>query len=261
MLIDTHSHIYDEQFDGDREEIVKRASGVGIKYILLPAIDNESDEALFSTCREFPDICIPMMGLHPTSVNENPDYKKELVRVENYLKEPPRGIRFCAIGEIGLDLYWNQDYLIQQTEAFRFQIGLALEYDLPIVVHTRNAWEQTRNIIDSYRGAGLRGVMHSFSGSIEDYEYIKGCGDFLFGIGGPVTYKNSTTADVVKEIDIDDIILETDAPYLPPVPLRGKRNEPSYIIYVRDKIAEIKNLGAGKVEAATTANAERLFRF
>lgn len=259
MLIDTHSHIYDPRFDGDREEAIKRAADAGIKKILLPAIDIESDGALFAASRLFPEICCPMMGLHPTSVNGNPGYKKELQKVADYLKNPPREITFCGVGETGLDLYWDQRFLKEQTEALCFQIELALEYDLPIVIHTRNAWGEMRSVIDNYKGTNLKGVIHGFSGTLEDYMYIKERGNFCFGIGGPLTYKKSELPEIVKDMDINDIVMETDAPYLPPVPYRGKRNEPSYMIKICEKIAEVKGISIEQAAGSTTANALRLF--
>ncbi len=259
MLIDTHSHIYDTQFDSDREETIKRAYEAGIKKILMPAIDKNSDQALFIVSKLHPGICFPMMGLHPTSVNNNPEYKLELQKVADYLKNPPEGTQFYGIGETGLDLYWEQAYLNEQTEALCFQIELALEYELPIIIHTRNAWNEIKEIIDRYKGSNLKGIIHGFSGTLEDYIYIKQRGNFCFGIGGPLTYKKSTLPEIIKQMDINDIVLETDDPYLPPVPYRGKRNEPSYMIKVCEKIAELKNISQKQVEDYTTANALRLF--
>lgn len=259
MLIDTHSHIYDEAFGSDREEAVNRCVDRGIKRILLPATDRESYENLFAACKDFPNVCYPMMGLHPTSVNENPQYEKDLETVAQYLAEPPDGIRFYGIGETGLDMHWSTGYLDEQTAAFKFQIELALEYDIPVVIHTRSAWPLMRDVLAGYRGMGLKGVMHSFSGSPDDYLYIKECGNFLFGIGGPVTYKNSGIAAVLKEMDIRDIVLETDSPYLPPVPHRGERNEPAYLIYICEKVSEIKGMAPEKVAETTSVNAVSLF--
>ena len=181
-LIDTHSHLYDEAFDPDREKAFERARNEGVRRLLLPAIDSESHERLFDLCRRHPDRCTPMMGLHPTSVNENPRWREELNLVEHYLQSPPEGIPpFCAVGEIGLDLYWSREFREEQIEAFRRQIELALQYRLPIAVHTRDAWPETVEIIREYRGRGLRGVFHAFSDGIETYRALKACGDFLFG--------------------------------------------------------------------------------
>ncbi len=259
-LIDTHSHLYEPEFDADREEALARAADAGVCRLLLPAIDAQSHERMFDLCRRHPDRCTPMMGLHPTSVNDNPLWQEELTRVEEYLHHPPEGIaRFCAVGEIGLDLYWSRDFREEQIEAFRRQIDLALEGGLPIAVHVREAWPETLEVVESYRGRGLRGVFHAFSDGVETYRRLKECGEFLFGIGGVVTYKKSRIADVVREMQLGDLVLETDCPYLTPVPHRGERNESAYVRYVCAKVAELKGLAEEEVAAATTANAVRMF--
>lgn len=259
-LIDTHSHLYEPEFDTDREEALTRAKAEGVGRLLLPAIDSESHERLFDLCRRHPGRCIPMMGLHPTSVNDNPRWREELALVERYLQTPPEGIRgFCAVGEIGLDLYWSRDFREQQTEAFRRQIDLALQHGLPIAVHTRDAWPETVALVREYRGKGIRGVFHAFSDGIETYRELNSCGDFLFGIGGVVTFKKSRLAEVVREMELRDIVLETDCPYLTPAPHRGQRNESAYVHYVCEKVAQLKGLTPEEVAAATTANAERMF--
>lgn len=259
-LIDTHSHLYEAEFDDDREEALARAAAEGVGRLLLPAIDSESHERLFALCRNHPDRCTPMMGLHPTSVNDNPHWREELALVEQYLQHPPRGITaFCAVGEIGLDLYWSRDFREEQIEAFRCQIELALRYGLPIAVHTRDAWPETVELIRTFRGRGLRGVFHAFSDGIETYRELKQYGDFVFGIGGVVTYKKSRIADVVREMALGDLVLETDCPYLTPVPHRGERNESAYVRYVCAKVAELKGIDEEEVAAATTATAERIF--
>ena len=212
-LIDTHSHLYDEAFDTDREEAFERARAEGVRRLLLPAIDSESHERLFDLCRRHPDRCTPMMGLHPTSVNENPRWREELALVEHYLESRPEGIPpFCAVGEIGLDLYWSREFREEQIEAFRRQIELSLQYRLPIAVHTRDAWPETVDIMHEYRGRGIRGVFHAFSDGIETYHALKSCGEFLFGIGGVVTFKKSRLAEVVREMELRDLVLETDCP-------------------------------------------------
>ena len=260
-LFDTHSHLYEPEFDADREEALARAAAGGVGHLLLPAIDAESHERLVALCRRQPERCTPMMGLHPTSVNDNPRWQEELDKVELYLQSPPEGIaRFCAVGEIGLDLYWSRDFREEQTEAFRRQIEMALTHRLPIAVHTRDAWPETVELIRTFRGRGLRGVFHAFSDSIETYRALKECGEFAFGIGGVVTYKKSRIAETVREMELGDLVLETDCPYLTPVPHRGERNESSYVRYVCAKVAELKGLTAEEVAAATTANAERMFR-
>ncbi|WP_298032515.1 TatD family hydrolase [uncultured Alistipes sp.] len=259
-LTDTHSHLYEPEFDQDREEALARAAEAGVQRLLLPAIDSASHERLFDLCRRHPLQCIPMMGLHPTSVNDNPRWREELALAEHYLASPPEGIaRFCAVGEIGLDLYWSRDYRQEQYEAFRRQIDLSLAYGLPIAVHTRDAWPETAELMRTYRGRGVRGVFHAFSDSAETYRELKNYGDFAFGIGGVVTFRKSKLADVVREMDLCDIVLETDCPYLTPVPHRGERNESAYVRFVCEKVAELKGLTPEEVATATTANAERIF--
>ena len=260
-MIDTHSHIYEPEFDADRAEAVGRALAAGVGTMLLPAIDAASDERMFAACREFPDAVRPMMGLHPTSVNDNPEWRGELARVERYLASPPQGIgRFCGVGEIGLDFYWSDAFRSEQTEAFVAQVELAIKYGLPIAVHTRSAWTEMREIMRTFAGRGVRGVFHAFSDTVECYEELRSLGEFVFGIGGVVTFRKSPLVDVVREMSIDDIVLETDCPYLTPVPHRGERNESAYVRFVCEKIAEIKGLDVAEVAARTTANAERVFR-
>ena len=259
-LTDTHSHLYEPEFDQDREEALARAAEAGVQRLLLPAIDSASHERLFGLCRRHPKQCVPMMGLHPTSVNDNPRWREELALAEHYLASPPEGVaRFCAVGEIGLDLYWSRDYRQEQYEAFRRQIDLSLAYGLPIAVHTRDAWPETAELMRTYRGRGVRGVFHAFSDSAETYRELKNYGDFAFGIGGVVTFRKSKLADVVREMDLCDIVLETDCPYLTPVPHRGERNESAYVRFVCEKVAELKGLTPEEVATATTANAERIF--
>ena len=260
MLIDTHSHIYDEAFDDDRNEVVERARAEGVERIVLPAIDGESNERLFEMCRACGDYVVPLMGLHPTSVNDNPRWREELAEVERLLANPPQGIeRFYGVGEIGLDLYWSRDWQAEQTEAFRAQLDMALKYEKPIVVHTRDAWEEMAAIIEEYRDRGLRGVFHAFSADVAMYERLKEYGDFVFGIGGVVTFKKSALAEVVKAMELEDLVVETDAPYLTPAPHRGTRNESSYVRFVAQKIAELKGVDYEVVAEKTTANAKRIF--
>ncbi len=261
MLIDTHSHIYDEAFDDDRKMVVERAVAEGVERIVLPAIDGESNERLFDMCREYGDYVVPLMGLHPTSINDNPRWREELSEVERLLAMPPRGVeRFYGVGEIGLDLYWSRDWQAEQSEAFRAQVELALQYDLPIVVHTRDAWEEMAAIIEEYGDRGLRGVFHAFSADLAMYERLRKCGEFVFGIGGVVTFKKSALAEVVRAMRLEDLVVETDSPYLTPAPHRGTRNESSYVGFVAAKIAELKGVDYEEVAKQTTANAKRIFR-
>ena len=265
QLIDTHSHIYAEEFDTDRREALARARVRGITQLLLPAIDSESHERMLSLAQEEPELCRPMMGLHPTSVNENPRWREELAQVEQYLAEPPQGIRFCAVGEIGLDYYWSQDYVAEQREAFIAQCRLAARLDMPVAIHTRAAWEDMCEILEeecrraSEQGLRLRGVLHAFSESAELYRRLKACGDWLFGIGGVMTFKKSALAVAVAEMELGDLVLETDCPYLTPVPHRGERNESAYVSHICDKVAEIKGVSAEEVARKTTENAVRMF--
>ena len=260
MLIDTHSHIYDEAFDADRNEVVERAHAEGVERIILPAIDGESNERLFALCRECGDYVVPLMGLHPTSVNDNPRWREELAEVERLLDSPPEGIeRFYGVGEIGLDLYWSRDWQAEQTEAFRTQVEMALARNLPIVVHTRDAWEEMATVIEEYCGKGLKGIFHAYSSDIAMYERLRKCGDFLFGIGGVVTFKKSALAEVVKSMRLEDLVVETDAPYLTPTPHRGTRNESAYVRFVAEKIAELQCIDYERVAEQTTANAKRIF--
>ena len=260
MLIDTHSHIYDEAFDEDRNEVVERARAEGVERIILPAIDGESNERLFDLCRACGDYVVPLMGLHPTSINDNSRWREELAEVERLLQTPPQGIeRFYGVGEIGLDLYWSRDWQAEQTEAFRAQVELALAHNLPIVVHTRDAWEEMARVVEEYAGRGLRGIFHAYSSDVAMYERLRRCGDFVFGIGGVVTFKKSALAEVVKQMRLEDLVVETDAPYLTPAPHRGTRNESSYVRFVAMKIAELKEVDYEVVAEQTTANAKRIF--
>lgn len=265
-LIDTHAHLYEPEFDPDRDEALARARAAGVGRLLLPAIDSQSHERLFALCRNHPAACIPMMGLHPTSVNDNPRWREELALVAHLLQTPPAGIgRFCAVGEIGLDYYWDDRFAAEQTEAFRAQCRLAARHDLPVAIHTRAAWDDMCRLIEEEtraaqaNGQRLRGVFHAFGEDADTYRRLKSCGDFLFGIGGVVTFKKSALADTVCRMDLSDMVLETDCPYLTPAPHRGQRNEPAYVRHICDRIAELKGVTPAKVADATTQNAERLF--
>lgn len=265
QYIDTHSHIYEPEFDDDRKEVIERAIAAGVDRMLLPAIDTHSHRRMIDLTQAHPENCFPMMGLHPTSVNENPTWRDELAEVERFLRQPPEGVRFYAVGEIGLDYYWSQDYVEDQREAFIYQLRLAAELDLPVAIHTRAAWEDMCEIIEREsaaareRGENLRGVFHAFSEDAATYRRLKACGDFLFGIGGVVTFKKSALAEVVKEMSPEDLLLETDCPYLTPAPHRGKRNESSYIPYICARIAELTDSTEEQIAQITTRNAERIF--
>lgn len=268
ILIDTHSHLYTEEFDDDRDEAVARAREAGVSRLIFPAIDSESHDRLFDAARHYGEYCAVMMGLHPTSVNDNPRWREELEIVERTLTQaPPEGIdRFVAVGEIGLDFYWSRDFVAEQTEAFVFQLRLAARLGLPVAIHTRDAWSEMVEILtqESHaareRGEELRGVLHAYSDSVETYHRLCEGGHFKFGIGGVVTFKKSPLAEVVREMSLEDLLLETDCPYLTPAPFRGKRNESGYISYICHKIAELKGIEAEEVARITTKNAQELFR-
>ena len=251
-LIDTHCHLYSEEFAADIEEVIKRAEMEGVTQFYLPAIDSTCTEAMLNLETRFPGKCIAMMGLHPCYVKDN--YKDELKLVEEWLGKR----KFAAIGEIGLDHYWDKTHVKEQEEAFRLQIEWALQYKLPIVIHTRNAMQQTIDIVKEYSPRGLKGIFHCFGGSLESANEIIEAG-FYLGIGGVVTYPKAGLSEVLQHISLDHLVLETDAPYLTPVPFRGKRNESSYLKYVLEKIAEAKNVSIEEVAAATTANAQKIF--
>lgn len=265
ILIDTHSHLYAEEFDEDRTAALERALERGIERLLLPAIDSESHERLFALVREVGGRCRAMMGLHPTSVNDNPRWREELALVERYLAEPPAGVRFCAVGEIGLDYYWSAEWVAEQREAFVEQCRLAARMDLPVAIHTRAAWDDMCEILETEcaraaaRGERLRGVLHAYSEDAATYRRLREMGDWLFGVGGVVTYKKSLLAEAVREMALEDIVLETDCPYLTPVPYRGKRNESAYVSYVCEKVAELKGVTPDEVARITTQNARRMF--
>lgn len=258
-LIDTHSHIYEPEFDEDRDEAVARAREAGVERLLFPAIDSTSHGRMFDACRRYGNYCLPMMGLHPTSVNDNPRWREELEEAERYLKNPPPGIRFVAVGEIGLDLYWSSEFRSEQIEAFRRQCRLALELDLPISVHTRNAWTEMEAVVGEFRGSGLRGVFHAFGEDEETYRRLRALGDFRFGVGGVVTFKKSQLAETVRRMALEDIVLETDCPYLTPVPFRGKRNESGYVSYICERVAELKGITPDEAARTTSRTAEELF--
>ena len=251
--IDTHTHLFLPEFDTDRDQVIANAKQIGIEKVLLPNVDSGTILPLLDLVDKFPDFCLPMIGLHPTSVKE--DYEKELEVVESWLLKR----KFYAIGEIGIDLYWDKTFIKQQEEAFIYQIKLAKKYDLPIVIHARDSFNEIFNVVKKEIGSGLKGIFHAFTGDLEQANQIIEWG-FLIGIGGIVTFKNSHLGDVVKNIDINHLVLETDSPYLAPVPKRGKRNESAYIQFIAQRIAEIKGIAANEVARITTLNAKKLFK-
>ncbi len=257
--IDTHAHLYDPTFDTDRTEVIRRSIAAGVTKILLPDVDSTTREAMLSMSKEFDGVCYPMVGVHPTSINEfAARWEDEIEMVRNELREHPE--RYIAIGEIGMDLYWSKDFESEQRQAFRSQLELALEHSLPVAIHVRDAWDSTIEILAKYRGRGLRGVIHAFSGDITSYNTIREFGDFLFAIGGVVTFKKAALADVVTQMQLEDLVLETDAPYLTPTPHRGKRNESSYVPHIAEFISNLKGVTIEEVARITTANAKRMFK-
>ena len=252
ILIDTHCHLYLEEFKNDIDAVMERAANAGLQKFYLPAIDSSQTEHMYLLEKNFPDQCIAMMGLHPCSVKA--DYKTELAHVATQLTKR----KFAAIGEIGLDFYWDKTFTKEQYEAFETQAEWALQYDLPIVIHTRNAMQETIELVKNFEPRGIRGIFHCFSGNYEQAREIIAAG-FYLGIGGVLTYKNAGLAEVIEQVELEYLVLETDAPYLTPVPYRGKRNESSYIKYIIEKLALIKNVSIEEVAAITTANAEKIF--
>lgn len=250
MFIDTHSHIYGEEFDDDREEVIERARHAGVERIILPDIDAKSRPAMLELWEKHPDMFFPAIGLHPTSVDA--DYRTELKKAEKALGE-----HTCyGIGECGIDLYWDKTYYKEQINAFSYQLGLAKETGLPVIIHSRDSLDEVFKALKPY--PYIKGIFHCFPGNAEEARRAVGSG-FLLGIGGVVTFKNSPMADVVREIGPASIVLETDAPYLTPVPYRGKRNESGYIPLIARKISEITGKEYKIIEEITTRNAVNLF--
>lgn len=253
ILIDTHCHLYLPEFDADRPEMLNRAMQKGINRFYLPGIDSNVIDSMLQLEAAYPVNCFPMMGLHPCSVQLN--YKDELAVVEEWLVKR----KFAAVGEIGLDFYWDKTFIDQQYESFKLQMEWALKYELPIVIHSRDAMKECIETVKPYAVKGLRGIFHCFGDTLESAQDIIGMG-FYIGIGGVITYKKSGLAEVVKNIPLEHIVLETDAPYLSPVPFRGKRNESSYISYVAETIAAVKNISIEEVAEITTRNADTVFK-
>ncbi|PIY08035.1 MAG: hydrolase TatD [Flexibacter sp. CG_4_10_14_3_um_filter_32_15] len=250
--IDTHAHLYDKKFKPDWNELVDRLNDSGIERVYLPNIDHASIEPMFEIEQKNKERFIPMMGLHPCSVKK--DFEKELYIVEEWLNKR----KFSAVGEIGLDLYWDKSFFEQQKEAFEIQINWAKKFGIPIAIHTRESTDEALDILENLKDDKLKGVFHCFGGTLEQTERIQKL-DFLMGIGGVVTYKNGGLDKVLPSVDLKHLILETDAPYLSPVPHRGKRNESSYIPIIAKQIAEIKGLTIKEVAEKTTENAKGLF--
>ena len=251
-LIDTHCHLYLGEFDPDRQEVMERAAAQGVERFYLPAIDSTVFPSMMAMEETFPERCFAMMGLHPCSVKG--DYKAELQLAEQHLHTR----KFAAIGETGLDFYWDKTFVPQQYDAFKIQIEWAKKYGIPLVIHSRQSTQECIDLVREMYDERLKGIFHCFGGSLEEATQITDLG-FYLGIGGVVTYKNAGLANVVAQLPLDHIVLETDAPYLTPAPFRGKRNESSYLQYVAQKIADVKKMNVEEVAAITTANAEKVF--
>lgn len=254
MLVDSHSHLFLEEFAEDLPQVIKRAQDAGVTHIFMPNIDSTTIEPLLSVCASYKGLCFPMIGLHPTSVNES--YKQELDIVFQQLTAPND---FVAIGEIGLDLYWDKTFLKEQLVAFEQQVEWALEYHLPIVIHTREAFEYIYKVLEPYKRSALTGIFHSFTGTEEEASRLLEFSGFALGINGVVTFKKSQLPEVLKNIPLSRIVLETDSPYLTPVPNRGKRNESAYVKDTLMKVADIYQMAPEVVAEATSENALKVF--
>lgn len=252
ILIDTHTHLYSDEFLGDIDAVIARAQNDHVQKFYLPAIDSNSLDAMLGLEKKYPGVCIAMMGLHPCYVKEN--VVDELAIVEKWINTRD----FVAIGEIGLDFYWDKTFENQQRSAFETQMEWALAKNWPIVIHTRNAMQETIEMVKPFAKRGLRGIFHCFSGSAESAKQIIELG-FYLGIGGVITYKNAGLPEALANIPLSHMVLETDAPYLTPVPFRGKRNESGYLMYIAEKLAEVKQTTLHEVAAITTANAQKIF--
>lgn len=253
-LTDTHTHLYLDAFDEDRKIVIENAIERGVINLLLPNIDSTSIAPMLALAEQYPQNCFPMIGLHPTSVKNN--YREELQIIENKLDQG----KFFGIGETGIDLYWDKTYLEEQKQAFKRQIELAIAYELPIVIHQRDSYDQVMTVLRHTNIEGLKGVFHCFSGNITQAKEILNLG-FKLGIGGILTFKNSRLHEVVAQIKLQDMILETDAPFLAPHPYRGKRNESAYAYLIAKKLADIKNMDVTEIARITTENANQLFKF
>lgn len=253
-LIDTHTHLFAQQFDEDRFEVVQRALEKGVRQMLLPNIDTNSILPMLDLCAEFPENCFPMIGLHPCDIKEN--YIEELTFFEEWLQKE----KFVAVGEIGIDLYWDKSTLSIQEDAFRRQVELAKKYKLPVAIHVRNSFDEVLSIIDGLNDDNLSGVFHCFTGDEAQANHIINYGGFKLGIGGVVTFKNSGLDKTLRTISIEHLILETDSPYLAPTPYRGKRNESSYVVIIAKKLAEIYGKSLEEIASITTQNAKELFK-
>ncbi len=252
-FIDTHAHLYDEAFASEEDLAIERAVEAGVTKIVFPDIDSQSREAMFNLADRHPGIVFPCLGLHPTSVDTG--WEREMSLIENELETR----KIWAIGEIGMDCYWSKEFVEQQKEVLRIQLEMADRLNLPVIIHSRESTELIINVIKDCRHLTLRGVFHAYSGSAETYRELQKLGDWYIGIGGVLTYKKASIAETIKQIPLEKILLETDSPYLTPVPFRGKRNESGYVPHIAAKLAGLTEKSIEEIAFRTTENAEKLF--
>ena len=254
-MIDTHSHIFEPDFADDLPEVIARAKEIGVEKIFMPNIDDTSVDAMLGVCRQYPGYCFPMLGFHPTSVDAD-----AMPKVKEMKKRLTEGHPYIAIGEVGLDLYWDKTYIKEQQMVLEKQIQWALEWELPLVIHCREAFPELFDVLKPYKETKLTGVFHSFTGTVNEAMELLDYSRFMVGINGVVTFKKSTLPEALKVLPLERLVLETDSPYLAPVPFRGKRNESSYVKRVAVKLAELYGVEIGEVERQTTANALKVFK-
>lgn len=255
QFIDTHTHLYLDNFDTDINEVVQRAIDSNITKMFCPNVDISSIERLNNLSEKFPNNCFPLMGIHPESIKEN--FEKDLLKIENLLLNK----KFYGVGEVGIDLYWDKTYKDQQIEAFRFQVQLAKKLKLPVIIHTREAFDEVFSVIDKENDENLFGIFHCFTGNLKQAQKIVEYSGFKLGIGGILTYKKSTLPEILKKIDLKHLVLETDSPFLSPVPKRGKRNESSFLIFIAEFLASMFETDIKSIAHITTKNAEEIFEF
>lgn len=251
-FIDTHAHLYDEAFTAEYDSAVRRAVDAGVTKIIFPDIDSSSRKTMFALADRHEGVVFPCLGLHPTSIGAG--WEKEYEEMEGHI-----GRKIWAIGEIGMDCYWSKEFIREQQTALKLQLELADKLNLPVIIHSRDSTELIINVLKECRHLTLRGVFHAFSGSLETYRELQRLGDWYIGIGGVLTYKKASIAETVKEIPLERIVLETDSPYLTPVPFRGKRNESSYVPYIAGRLSELTGKELEEVAKTTTDNATKLF--
>ncbi len=252
VFTDTHTHLYDEAFAGEEDLAVERAVAAGVTRMILPDIDSQTRKEMFSLADRHEGVLFPCLGLHPTSVDAR--WQEEMTLMEQHLDK-----RIWAIGEIGMDCYWSREFVKEQEEVFRIQLEMAARLALPVIIHSRESTELILNVLKDCRHSGLRGVFHAFSGSIETFRELQRLGDWYVGIGGVLTYKKASIAETVREIPMERILLETDSPYLTPVPFRGKRNESAYVPHIAARLAELTGRTVEETAEITTDNAQKLF--